>query len=66
MNVFFSAPRKINLEWTVNRYSGSPTALKNVLNKNCKIKHAVSKWKTSVIILQDSVFDETCYLILRD
>ena len=39
MRTFFSAPRKTSLECTANRYSGSPTVLKNVLNKKLKIKH---------------------------
>ena len=39
MRAFFSAPREINLGCTVNRYIGSPTVLKKVLNKKRKIKH---------------------------
>ena len=39
MKTFFSVPRKINLQCTVNKFSGSPTVLKNVLNKKHKIKH---------------------------
>ena len=39
MRAFFSAPLKINLGCTVNKYSGSPTVLQNVLNKKRKIKH---------------------------
>ena len=39
MKAFFSAPRKIDLGYSVNKCSISPTALKNSLNKNGKIKH---------------------------
>ena len=39
MKPVFSASRKINLGCTVNRCSGSPTVLKNVLNQNRKLKH---------------------------
>ena len=39
MRAFFSAPRKNNLGRPANRYSGSPTVLKNVLNKKREIKH---------------------------
>ena len=39
MRVFFSAPRKISVGCTVNRCSGSPTVLKNVLDKKRKIKN---------------------------
>ena len=35
----FSAPKKVNLGCTVNMFSGSPTVLKKVFNKKCKIKH---------------------------
>ena len=34
MRDFFSAPRKINLACTVNRYIGSPTVLTKVLKKS--------------------------------
>ena len=39
MKAFFSAPRKSNLGYSVNRCSISQTALKNFVNKNGKIKH---------------------------
>ena len=59
MKAFFRAARKINLGYTVNWLSGSPTVLKNVLNKMRKIKHVAPKKKTSVIILKVFVFNET-------
>ena len=40
MKAFFSAPRKINLADSVNRYSNSPTVLKNFRDKDGKIKYA--------------------------
>ena len=45
MKAFFRAARKINLGYTVNWLSGSPTVLKNVLNKMRKIKHVAPKKK---------------------
>ena len=66
MKAFFSAPQKIDLGYSVNRCSISPTVLKNVLNKNGKIKHLAQKWKTSIIILQVFIFDKTYQLVERD
>ena len=66
MRAFFSTPGETILGCTVNRCSGSPTVLKNVLNKNRKIKHVAPKQKTSVITLQVFVFDKTYHLVLRD
>ena len=66
MRAFFSTPQKINLGWTLNRWSGSTIVLKNVLNKKRKIKHVASKWKTFVIILQAFAFDKTYHLVLKD
>ena len=66
MWTIFSASRKIDLGCTVNRYSGSPTVVKNALNKKPKIKRVTSKWKTSVIILQIFVFGKTYHLVIRD
>ena len=45
MKAFFRAARKINLGYTVKWLSGSPTVLKNVLNKMRKIKHVAPKKK---------------------
>ena len=39
MKASFSAPRKINSGYSVNRCCISPTVLKNFLDKNGKIKH---------------------------
>ena len=66
MRAFFSAPRKIDLGCSVSRFSSSSTIFKNFLNKNGKIKHAKSKGKTSVIVLQVFVFDKTYFLFLMD
>ena len=66
MRAFFSTPRKINLGCTVNRCSSSLTVLKNVLNKERKIKHVASKWRASMIILQVFFFDKIYHLVLRD
>ena len=57
--------KRDNLGCTVNRFSGSPSVLKNVLVKKRKTKHEQSKRKTSMIIL-DFVFDKTYHLVLRD
>ena len=65
MKTIFSTLRKINLGCTVNRFSGSPSVLKNVLVKKRKAKHEQSKWKTSMIILHFDV-DKTYHLVLRD
>ena len=65
MKPIFSILRKINLGCTVNRFSGSPSVLKNVLVKKRKTKHEQSKWKTSMIILHFDV-DKTYHLVLRD
>ena len=68
MKAFFSAPQKINLGDSSNRYSISPTVLKNFLNKNGKIKYVAEEWKASEIILQIFVFvfDKTYHLVRRD
>ena len=66
MMIFFSVPWKINLGCTVNRYSRSPTVLKNVLNNKPKLKHVSQKRKISVIILQVFVLDKTYNLVLRE
>ena len=66
MRTFFSVLRNINLRCTVSRCSGSPTVLKNVLDKKRKIKHVAPKKKTSVIILQVFIFDKTYHLVLKD
>ena len=39
MRAFFSAPQKINLGCTAITSSSSATLLKNVVNKNGKLKH---------------------------
>ena len=38
MKAFLSPPRKVNLGYIVNRCGIFPTVLKNVLNRNGKIK----------------------------
>ena len=66
MKVFFSAPRKINLGYSINRSSISPTVLRSFPNKNRKSKDVAYKWKTSMVILQVFVFDKTYHLVLKD
>ena len=67
MRAFLCAPRKINLVCTVNRSSGSPTVLKNILNKKNKIKTCSIKVK-DICDNPPSLFffDKTYHLVLRD
>ena len=66
MEGFFSALQKINLGYSINRSSISPTVLKSFPNKNRKSKDVAYKWKTSMVILQVFVFDKTYHLVLKD
>ena len=66
MKGFFGALQKINLGYSINRSSTSPTVLKNVPNKSGKLKDVAYKWKTSMIMLQVFVFDKTYHLVLKD